>query len=49
MPEKPRAIKINTVEFASHVAHKIAVGEDDTQVIGFSGCYGNNYASRLLE
>lgn len=40
---------VYTVECASHVAHKIAEGEEDVQVIGFSGCYGNDYASRLLE
>ena len=37
-----------TVECASHVAHKIAQGEEDVHVIGFSGCYDNAYAIRLM-
>ena len=39
---------IYTVECAQHVAHAIAAGEDDTQVIGFPGCYDNSYAIRLM-
>jgi altronate hydrolase len=39
---------IYTVECAQHVAHAIAAGEDDTQVIGFPGCYDNAYAIRLM-
>ncbi|MBD3376314.1 D-galactarate dehydratase [candidate division KSB1 bacterium] len=39
---------IYTVECASFVAQKIAENEPNTQVIGFSGCYGNDYAIRLL-
>ena len=39
---------IYTVECAGHVAHAIAAGEDDTHVIGFSGCYDNAYAIRLM-
>lgn len=37
-----------TVECASHVAHQIALGEGDVHVIGFSGCYDNAYAIRLM-
>ena len=39
---------IYTVECAKHVAHAIAADEDDTQVIGFPGCYDNAYAIRLI-
>jgi len=39
---------IYTVECAQHVAHAIAAGEDDAQVIGFPGCYDNSYAIRLM-
>jgi altronate hydrolase len=39
---------VYTVECSSHVAHKIAEGEDDVHVIGFSGCYDNQYAVRLM-
>lgn len=39
---------IYTVECAKHVAHAIAAGEKDTQVIGFPGCYDNAYAIRLI-
>lgn len=39
---------IYTVECAQHVAHAIAAGEEDVHVIGFSGCYDNAYAIRLL-
>jgi altronate dehydratase large subunit len=39
---------IYTVECAQHVAHAIATGEDDTHVIGFPGCYDNEYAIRLM-
>src|SRR6476619_8226015 len=39
---------IYTVECASHVAQDIARGEDDVHVIGFPGCYDNQYAVRLM-
>jgi altronate hydrolase len=39
---------IYTVECASFVAHAVAAGEDDVHVIGFSGCYDNAYAIRLM-
>jgi len=39
---------IYTVECAQHVAHAIAAGEDEVQVIGFAGCYDNAYAIRLM-
>lgn len=39
---------VYTVECASFVAHGIAAGEEDVQVIGFSGCYDNAYAIRLM-
>src|SRR3954453_24011701 len=39
---------IYTVECAKHVAHAIAAGEDDVHVIGFPGCYDNQYAVRLM-
>lgn len=39
---------IYTVECASHVAHAIAEGEADTHVIGFPGCYDNQYAVNLM-
>ncbi len=39
---------IYTVECAKHVAHAIAAGEEDVQVIGFPGCYDNQYAIRLV-
>jgi altronate hydrolase len=39
---------VYTVECASHVAHAIAQNEDDVHVIGFPGCYDNQYAVRLL-
>ena len=39
---------IYTVECASFVAHAVAAGEQDVHVIGFSGCYDNAYAIRLL-
>src|SRR4051812_31754529 len=39
---------VYTVECAQHVAHAIAAGEEDVQVIGFSGCYDNAYAIRLM-
>jgi altronate hydrolase len=37
-----------TVECAQHVAHAIAAGEEDVQVLGFPGCYDNQYAVRLM-
>ncbi|WOO39768.1 UxaA family hydrolase [Rubellicoccus peritrichatus] len=39
---------IYTVECASFVAHGIANNEDDVHVIGFSGCYDNAYAIRMM-
>ena len=39
---------IYTVECAQHVANAIAQGQDDVHVIGFPGCYDNQYAVRLL-
>jgi altronate hydrolase len=39
---------IYTVECARHVAHLIAQDEPDTHVIGFPGCYDNQYAIRLM-
>lgn len=39
---------VYTVECARHVAHEIAGGEEDTHVIGFPGCYDNQYAIRLM-
>src|SRR5205085_11052095 len=39
---------IYTVECAKHVAHAIARGEPDAHVIGFPGCYDNQYAIRLM-
>ncbi len=39
---------IYTVECAQHVAHAIAAGEEDVQVLGFPGCYDNQYAVRLM-
>jgi altronate hydrolase len=38
------------VECAHHVASRIAAGmEDDVHVIGFGGCYPNDYAAMMLE
>ena len=39
---------VYTVQCAAHVAHAIAAGEDEVQVIGFPGCYDNQYAIRLV-
>ena len=39
---------IYTVECARFVAHAVAQGEEDVHVIGFSGCYDNAYAIRLM-
>jgi len=39
---------VYTVECASHVALEIARGEPDAHVVGFSGCYDNAYAIRLM-
>ena len=39
---------VYTVECAGHVAHAIAQNEDDVHVVGFAGCYDNQYAVRLL-
>ena len=38
------------VECAHHVAGRIAAGlEEDVHVIGFGGCYPNDYAAMMLE
>jgi altronate hydrolase len=39
---------VYTVECAQHVAHAIAAAEEDAHVIGFSGCYDNAYAIRMI-
>lgn len=39
---------IYTVECAQFVAHAVGHNESDTHVIGFSGCYDNAYAIRLI-
>lgn len=39
---------IYTVQCAQFVAHAIAEGEQNVHVIGFPGCYENEYAMRLL-
>src|SRR4051812_13215837 len=39
---------IYTVECAKFVAHAVVQGEEDAHVIGFSGCYDNAYAIRLM-
>src|SRR5215469_12057469 len=39
---------IYTVQCAEFVAHRIAKDEPDTHVIGFPGCYDNEYAIRLM-
>jgi altronate dehydratase large subunit len=39
---------IYTVECASFVAQEIGKGEADVHVIGFPGCYDNDYAIRLM-
>ncbi len=39
---------VYTVECASFVAHAIARGQEDVHVIGFGGCYDNDYALRLM-
>ncbi|MCP4358894.1 MAG: UxaA family hydrolase [Chloroflexi bacterium] len=39
---------IYTVECAKHVAHLIGQGEPNTHIIGFPGCYDNQYAVRLM-
>ena len=39
---------IYTVECASFVAHAIGRDEDDVHVIGFPGCYDNQYAVRMM-
>jgi altronate hydrolase len=39
---------IYTVQCASHVAHGIAKDQEDVHVIGFPGCYDNEYAVRLM-
>src|SRR5664279_2334280 len=41
---------IYTVECSHHVATRIAAGlEEDVHVIGFGGCYPNDYAAMMLE
>ena len=39
---------VYTVECASFVAQEIARDEPDTHVIGFPGCYDNDYAIRVM-
>ena len=39
---------VYTVECAKHVAHAIAANEDDVHVVGFPGCYDNQYAVNLM-
>jgi altronate dehydratase large subunit len=39
---------VYTVECASFVAHAIGRDEDDVHVIGFPGCYDNQYAIRMI-
>jgi len=39
---------IYTVECAKFVAHAIGEGEEDVHVVGFPGCYDNQYAVRLM-
>ena len=39
---------VYTVECSSHVAHAIGAGEQDVHVIGFPGCYDNQYAIRMI-
>lgn len=39
---------VYTVECSQQVAHAIAEGEEDVHVIGFPGCYDNQYAIRLM-
>lgn len=39
---------IYTVECAGHVSHAIAKDQEDVHVIGFPGCYDNQYAVRLM-
>ncbi len=39
---------IYTVECASFVAHAIGRDEEDVHVIGFPGCYDNQYAVRMM-
>lgn len=39
---------VYTVECASHVAHAIGRDESDVHVIGFPGCYDNQYAIRMI-
>lgn len=39
---------VYTVECASFVAQEIARGESGVHVIGFPGCYDNDYAIRLM-
>jgi altronate dehydratase large subunit len=43
-------VVVYTVECAHHVASRIASAfDDDVQVIGFGGCYPNDYAANMLE
>jgi altronate hydrolase len=39
---------VYTVECASFVAHAIGRDQDDAHVIGFPGCYDNQYAVRMI-
>lgn len=42
-------VVVYLVECARLVAEAIAAGRDDVHVIGFTGCYPNDYAFRMLE
>jgi altronate hydrolase len=39
---------VYTVQCAQFVAHAVAQGESDVHVVGFPGCYDNEYAIRLM-
>ena len=41
-------VVVYTVECAKFVAHAISQNEKDVHVIGFTGCYDNAYAIRLM-
>jgi altronate hydrolase len=52
-PDRRKGIRnlllvVYTVQCAQFVAHEVARGEADTHVIGFPGCYDNEYAIRLM-
>jgi len=41
-------VVVYTVECAKHVAHRIAGEAEDVHVIGFPGCFDNQFAIRLM-